>query len=248
MSNPFADDNNNEETVDIAYVPVVEAITVNPFGDEDDGNDGIRLKKETDTTSSSSSSSSSSNPFGEEVIANKPPPLPPKNRYKTDDTVSNSVPTQPQRMNENQGMSVAARRSSGPPLTFGIPNDTREKLPEPRKSIGLQRDPQSGLISNPFDDPNQDKTRKVSLTFEKINKSLLPLSADLRSILIHGWELNASIEALKLHHTSAVAVQKLYEQGKVSSNSNSLANLWKPPLLGNIIKLSSFHHHYYHHH
>ena len=80
-------------------------------------------------------------------------------------------------------MSVAARRSSGPPLSFGVPNDTREKMPEPRKSVGLQRDPNSGLVSNPFDAPNEDKTRKVSLTFDKVNKSLLPLSADQRSIL-----------------------------------------------------------------
>ena len=240
MSNPFADEEDylNEEEIitsdvasisvssnDIAYVPVVEAITVNPFGDDgNDGNDGIRLNKETETTSS--------NPFGDDgnVTTNAPPPLPPKNRYKTNETM-NSIPPTPPKRNENQGMSVAARRSSGPPLSFGVPNDTREKMPEPRKSVGLQRDPNSGLVSNPFDAPNEDKTRKVSLTFDKVNKSLLPLSADQRSILIHGWELNASIEALKLHHTSAVAVQKLYEQGKVSSNSNSLASLWKPPLL-----------------
>jgi hypothetical protein len=241
MSNPFADEEDNEEEIitsdiasisissnDIAYVPVVEAITVNPFGDDEndvnDRNDGVRLNKETETTSS--------NPFGDDgnVATNTPPPLPPKNRYKTNETM-NSIPTPPKRMNENQGMSVAARRSSGPPLSFGVPNDTREKMPEPRKSVGLQRYPHSGLVSNPFDAPNEDKTRKVSLTFDKVNKSLLPLSADQRSILIHGWELNASIEALKLHHTSDVAVQKLYEQGKAASNSNSLANLWKPPLL-----------------
>jgi hypothetical protein len=281
MSNPFADDdfeddekldknkldditndNNSESNIhessmsaingaadpsssaDVAYVPVVEAISVNPFGDDNDENE-VRLGKNT---------SLSANPFGADDNETIAPPLPPKNisnttippkrmnenqamsvaarRSSNSQSDVSRIPPQlpPKRTNENQGMSVAARRSSGGPLTFGIPNDTREKLPEVPTS-GLQRDPTSGLVTNPFDNPDQDKTRRVSLTFEKVNRSLLPLSADLRKILINGWELNASIEALRLHHTAQAAVKHLYEKGKSSPNSNSLANLWKPPLL-----------------
>lgn len=184
MNNPFGDDEDNIEELNeakiesVAYVPVVEAVTCNPFGDDDNNNDnvGIRIEKI---------------PEAKDNIS-IPPPLPPKNRYNNTQTDNESIsPPQLPKRNDNQGMSIARRRSSGQPLTFGIANDMKEKLPETLKTITeLQRDPTSGLVKNPFDEPNHDKTRKVSLTFDKVNTSLLPLSADLRNILLHGWEIN----------------------------------------------------------